>query len=81
MTLKADQEAVNEIKDLGTKVAQAFAALNLSVRQDELEKFVHVDDENNEKFVAAILEDVEELLEMMKIAKENLNNDNHHIRV
>jgi hypothetical protein len=31
MTLEADQEVVNEIEDLGTEVAQAIAALNLSV--------------------------------------------------
>ncbi|CAM6010011.1 unnamed protein product [Sphagnum balticum] len=49
MTLEANQEAVNEIEDLGTEVARAFAALNLSVGQDELEKFVHVDDENTKK--------------------------------
>ncbi len=76
MTLKVDQVTVNEIEDLGTKVAQAIATLNLSVGQDKLEEFVHVDDENNEKFVAAVLEDVEELLETMKIAEENLDNDN-----
>jgi hypothetical protein len=76
MTLEADQEAVNEIKDLGTEVAQAIATLNLYVGQDELEEFVHVDDENNEEFAAAVLEDVEELLETMKIAEENLDDDN-----
>ncbi len=60
-----------------TEVAQTIAALNLSVGQDELEEFVHVDDENSEKFAVAILEDVEELLGMMKIAKENLDDDNY----
>ncbi len=76
MTLEADQEAVNEIEDLMTEVAQAIAALNLSIGQDELEKFVHVDDENSEEFAAAVLEDVEELLETMKIAEKNLDDDN-----
>ncbi len=76
MTLEADQEAVNEIEDLGTEVAQVIAALNLSVGQDELEEFVHVDDENSEEFAIAVLEDVEELLETMKIAEENLDDDN-----
>jgi hypothetical protein len=60
MTLEADQEAVNEIEDLVTEVAQAIAALNLFVGQDELEEFVHVDDENSEEFAAAVLEDVED---------------------
>ncbi len=76
MTLEADQEAVNKIKDLGSEVAQAITAINLSVGQDELEEFVHVDDENSEKFAAAVLEDVEELSETMKIAEENLDDDN-----
>jgi len=76
MTLEADQEAVNDIEDLVTEVAQAIAALNLSVGQDELEEFVHVNDENSEEFTTAILEDVEELLETMKIVEENLDDDN-----
>jgi len=76
MTLEADQEAVNEIKDLGTEVAQTITTLNLSIGQDELEEFVHVNDENSENFAAAVLEDVEELLEMMKIVEENLDDDN-----
>jgi hypothetical protein len=76
MTLEANQEAVNEIEDLVTEVAQAIVVLNLSVGQDELEEFVHVDDENNEEFATAVLEEVEELLETMKIAEENLDDDN-----
>jgi hypothetical protein len=67
---------MNEIENLRTEIAQAIIALNLFIRQDELEEFVHVDDENSEEFVATVLEDVEELLETMKIAKENLDDDN-----
>ncbi len=67
---------MNEIEDLVTEVTQAIATLNLSVGQDELEEFVHVDDENSEEFAAAVLEDVEELLGTMKIAEENLDDDN-----
>jgi hypothetical protein len=48
----------------------------LQVVVNVLEEFVHVDDENSEKFAAVVLEDVEELLETMKIAEENLDNDN-----
>ncbi len=76
MTLEADQEVVNEIEDLVIEVTQAIAALNLSAGQDELEEFVHVNNENSEEFAAVVLEDVEELLGTMKIAEENLNNDN-----
>jgi hypothetical protein len=77
MTLEANREAMNEIEDLGTEVAQAIATLNLSIGQDELEEFIHVDDENSEEFAAALLEDVEELLEMIKIVEENLDDDNN----
>jgi len=76
MTLEVDQEAVNKIEDLGTEVAQAIVALNLYVGQDELEEFVHVNNGNSEEFVAAVLEDIEKLLETMKIAEENLDDDN-----
>jgi hypothetical protein len=76
MTLETDQEAMNEIEDLVTEVAQAIATLHLSIGQDKLEEFVHVDDENSEKFATTVLEDVEELLETMKIAEENLDDDN-----
>ena len=76
MTLEFDQEGVNEIKDLAAEVAQAMAALNLYVGQDELEEFVHVNDENSEKIASAVLEDVEEPLETMKIAEKNLDDDN-----
>jgi hypothetical protein len=76
MTLETDQEAVNKIEDLMIEVTQAIAALNLSVGQDELEEFVHVDDENSEEFVVIVLEDVEELLGTMKIVEENLDDDN-----
>ena len=47
ISLEADHEAVNEIEDLATEVAQTMANLNLSVGQDKLEEFVHVNDENN----------------------------------
>ncbi|KAL2653939.1 hypothetical protein R1flu_022067 [Riccia fluitans] len=46
-------------------------ALNLSFVQDELEEFVQIDDENNEEFAAAVLEDVEQLLQTMKVSEES----------
>lgn len=39
--------------------------------QDELKEFVHIDDENNEKFTNTILEDVDQLLQTMKHSEEN----------
>ncbi len=38
-------------------------------------RFVHIDDEDNEKYVTDVLEDVEELLEMMKIAETAMDDD------
>jgi hypothetical protein len=43
--------------------------LNLFVDPSELEEFVHIDDEDNKKYATTVLEDVEELLETMKIAE------------
>jgi hypothetical protein len=41
----------------------------------ELEEFVHIDDEDNEGYAIAVLEDVEKLLEMMKIAEMAMDDD------
>ncbi len=41
----------------------------------ELEKFVHIDDEDNEKYATVVLEDVEELLETMKIVEMAMDDD------
>ncbi len=41
----------------------------------ELEEFIHIDDEDNEGYAIAVLEDVEKLLEMMKIAKMAMDDD------
>jgi hypothetical protein len=50
-------------------------SLNLSVNPSELEEFVHIDDEDNEKYATTVLEDVEELLEMMKIVETTMDDD------
>ncbi|KAL2622001.1 hypothetical protein R1flu_002206 [Riccia fluitans] len=71
MPLETDGEAENEDKELVTEVVQALSGLNLSFLQDELEEFVHIDDENSEEFAAAVLEDVEQLLQTMKVSEEN----------
>ncbi len=41
----------------------------------KLEKFVHIDNEDNEKYATTVLEDVEELLEMMKIVEMAMDDD------
>jgi hypothetical protein len=45
------------------------------INQSELEEFVHIDDESNEEYATTVLEDVEELLELMKINKAWLDED------
>jgi hypothetical protein len=57
---------------IATELAQAIKSLNLSINQSELEEFVHIDDESNEEYAATVLEDVEELLESMKINEVGL---------
>jgi hypothetical protein len=50
-------------------------SLNLFVDPSELEEFVHINDEDNEEYAIAVLEDVEELLETMKIAETTMDDD------
>lgn len=66
-----DEEAENTDEELVTEVVQALSALNLSLVQDELEEFVHIDDENGEEFASAVLEDLDKLLQTMKVCEEN----------
>jgi hypothetical protein len=69
MNLEPKLEAGNEVDDLCTKFSKAMESLNLSVDPSELEEFVHINNEDNEKYATAVLEDVEELLETMKIVE------------
>lgn len=73
--LEVNREVVNEMEYSMTKVAQAFTILNISLGQEKLKEFVHFEDEYSEVFVAAILEDVVELLESMKMVENNLDDD------
>ncbi len=50
-------------------------SLNLSVNPSELEEFVHIDDEDNEEYATSVLEDVEELLETIKIVETTMDDD------
>ncbi len=52
---------------IATELAQTIESLNLSINQSELEEFFHIDDESNEEYAVAVLEDIEKLLESMKI--------------
>ncbi len=69
------KNAFVEVDDLYTEFSKAMESLNLFVDPSELEEFVHINDEDNEEYAIAVLEDVEELLETMKIAETTMDND------
>jgi hypothetical protein len=75
MNLKPKLEASNEVDDLCTKFSKAMESLNWSIDPSELEEFVHIDNEDNKEYATAILEDVEELLETMKIVEMTMDDD------
>jgi len=50
-------------------------SLNLFIDPSELEEFVHINDEDNEEYATVVLEDVEELLETMKIVEMTMDDD------
>jgi division protein CdvB (Snf7/Vps24/ESCRT-III family) len=75
MNLELEPGAESENNVIATKLAQTIESLNLSINQSQLEEFVHTHDESNEEYVAAMLEDVKELLESMKINEAGLDED------
>jgi hypothetical protein len=76
MNLELEPRAESENNVIATELAQTIESLNLSMNQSELEEFVHIDDKSNEEYAAAVLEDVEELFESMKINEAGLDEDN-----
>jgi len=75
MNLKPKLEVGNEVDDLCTEFSKAMESFNLSVNPSELEEFVHIDDEDNEKYAIVVLENVEELLETMKVVETTMDDD------
>jgi len=73
LELKPGAESDNNV--IATELAQTIESLNLLINQSELEEFVHIDDESNEEYAVAVLENVEELLESMKINEAGLDED------
>jgi hypothetical protein len=76
MNLELEPGAENKNNVIAIELAQTIESLNLSINQSELEEFVHIDDESNEEYAATVLEDVEKLLESMKINEAGLDEDN-----
>ncbi len=75
MSLEPELEVGNEVDDLCTEFSKVVESLNLSVNPSKLEEFIHIDDEDNEKYATVVLEDVEKLLEMMKIVETVMDDD------
>ncbi len=75
MNLDPEPRVESENNVIATELAQTIESLNLSINQSELEEFVHIDDESNEEYVVAVLEDVEKLLESMKINEVGFDED------
>lgn len=79
MTLDLELEADGNTEDVDTEVAKALEILNVPIALSELEDFVHIDDENSQEYAAAVLEDVEELLESMKIVEIVMDDDDDDV--
>jgi hypothetical protein len=75
MNLEPELEASNEVDDLCTEFSKSMESLNLFVDPSEVEQFVHIDNEDNEEYETVVLEDVEELLETMKIVETMMDDD------
>jgi hypothetical protein len=75
MNLELELKAGNEVDDLCTEFSKAMESLNLFVDPSKLEKFFHIHNEDNEEYATVVLEDVEELLETMKIAEMAMDDD------
>jgi len=75
MNLEPKPGVESENNVIATELAQTIKSLNLSINQSELEEFVHINDKSNEEYAAVMLEDVEELLESMKINEAGLDED------
>ncbi len=75
MNLELELKASNKVDDLCTEFSKAMESLNLYVDPSKKEEFVHIDNEDNEKYATNVLEDVEEFLEMMKIVETTMDDD------
>jgi len=75
MNLESEPGVESENNVIATELTQTIKSLNLSINQLELVEFVHINDESNEEYAAVVLEDVEELLESMKINEAGLDED------
>lgn len=58
INLKPEQDVESKISLIVVELAETISNLNLSIDETDLENFAHTDDKSNEKYAAAVLEDV-----------------------
>ncbi|KAI6648197.1 hypothetical protein LOD99_12006 [Oopsacas minuta] len=69
------QGSVDEEVDAMSDVLQRFRSLNFVIEGDELNEFMHVDDENNEEYSQAMLDDVNEVLTTIHTENDDSDDD------
>lgn len=57
------------------ELAETINNLNLLIDELDLENFVHIDDESNDEYAAALIEDIKKLLDTMSIDVADLDDD------
>ena len=57
---------------------RSFEAFNIPLDEGAIERFMHIDDENNEKFSREIMNDANEVLETMRKTPENAEDESDH---
>lgn len=76
MNLELKPGANTKNNGIVVELVQIIKNFNLSIHQSNLEKYVHIDNKVNEKYVAAVLENVKELLDLMNINETGVDEDN-----
>ena len=76
LQLNLEGHGIEETDMMAPEILRHFETLNISMNKDELEQFVHVDDERSEEFAQAILEDVEDVLTNSPVEDMPIHGDN-----
>ena len=63
------------VKELKWTILRCFKSMDISIDKDELEGFMHVDEENNEEYSQAILGDVNEVLETIQTENDDTDDE------
>lgn len=70
------EDAANELEvDLIAEIIQNFTSLNIQIKNGKLKEFLYTDNENNEEYSQAVLEDIDKVLKTMTIEEVTKDND------